>query len=130
MRSNGVIVEDFGRDVGGKQSFTLTVIPLKFNGDVLTIACCEPTNEELLALKVNWITPPVIEKTPQSIRRAKRAMEEYQLRVPDEQEEILEEEFIVHGCTLTDPEAGKGKRKSDNGSSSWLFHPMRWWKRP
>jgi len=58
MRSNGLIVDDIAKDVGRKQSFTVT-------GDVF--ACRMPTDEELLALKINWITPSMEEGTPQSI---------------------------------------------------------------
>jgi len=58
MRSNGLIVDDIAKDVGGKQSFTVT-------DDV--VACRMPTDEELLALKINWITPSIEEVTPQSI---------------------------------------------------------------
>ena len=50
MRSNGVIMDNIAEDVGGKQSFTVTddvgkrsVIPLKFNGDIITVACRMPT---------------------------------------------------------------------------------------
>ena len=75
MRSNGVVVDDIAKEVGGKQSFTVTddigkrsVIPLKFNGDIMTVACRMSTDEELLALKISWVTPPMGEVTPQSIR--------------------------------------------------------------
>jgi len=71
MRSNGVIVDDIAKEVGGKQSFTVT-------DDI-----------EIMALKIYWITPPVEEVTPQSIRRAKRAVKEYQLKVPGDGEEIF-----------------------------------------
>jgi len=67
-----------------------------------------PIDEELLALKINWITPSMEEVTPQSIRRAKRAIEEYQLKVPDDEEEVPEEEVAVHDNT--NPKAGKGER--------------------
>ena len=110
-----MIVDDIAKDVGGKQSFTVTddvgkrsVIPLKFNGEIMTVACRMPIDEELLALKINWITPSMEEVTPQSIRRAKRAIEEYQLKVPDDEEEVPEEEVAVH--YNTNPKAGKGKR--------------------
>jgi len=86
----------------------VSVIPLKLNGDIMTVACRMPTDEELLALKINWITPSMEEVTPQSIRRAKRAIEEYQLKVPDDDEEVPEEEVAVH--YNTNPKAGKGKR--------------------
>jgi len=55
MRSNGVIVDDIAKDAGRKQSFTVT-------DDV--VACRMPTDEELLALKINWITPSMEEVTP------------------------------------------------------------------
>jgi len=41
------------------------------------------------------------------------AMEEYQLRVPDELDELPEDESAVHGYTPTDPKAGKGKPTID-----------------
>jgi len=112
-----VVVDDIAEEVGGKQSFTVTdnigkrsVIPLKFNGDIMTVVCCSciPTDEEIMALKINWITPPMEEVTPQLIRRAKRAVEEYQLKVPDDGDEIPDEEIAVHDNT--DPKAGKGER--------------------
>ena len=60
MRSNGVIVDDIAKEVGGKQSFTITdgigkrrAIPLKFNGDIMTVACRMPTDEKIMALKIN-----------------------------------------------------------------------------
>jgi len=70
-----VIVDYFAKEVGGKQSFTVnndvgtsSIIPLKFNGDIMTVACRMSTDEELLALKISWVTPPMGEVTPQSIR--------------------------------------------------------------
>ena len=58
-----MIVNDIAKDVGRKQSFIVT-------DDV--VACRMPTDEELLTLKINWITPSMEEVTPQSIRRAKK----------------------------------------------------------
>jgi len=53
MRNNDIVADNTLRDVGGKQSFTVaddegkrSFIPLKFNVDIMTVACLEPTNEE------------------------------------------------------------------------------------
>ena len=73
-------------EVGGTQSFSFTdhdgkfcSIPKQFNGDIMTVKIHEPSQEELLALRVNWITPPMEPITPQSIWRSKRAVEAYNL---------------------------------------------------
>ena len=118
MRSNNIEVDDVAVEVGGKQSFSFTdidgnrrVIPMHFNGDIMTVNLRQPNNEELLALRVNWITPPMEELTPQSIRRSKRAVEEYNLQVPNLPNTVPEEEVAVQGDTPTVPdEVGKGKR--------------------
>ena len=49
-------MDDIAKDVGGKQSYAVT-------DDA--VACRMPTDEELLALKINWITPSMEEVTPQ-----------------------------------------------------------------
>jgi len=53
MRNNDIVADNTLRDVGGKQSFTVaddegkrSFIPLKFNVDIMTVACLEPTDEE------------------------------------------------------------------------------------
>ena len=73
LRSNGIVVNDVAKDQGGDQCIYLNdgkrdiTIPLKFNGDIMTVELFEPTKDELLTLKVNWLTPPMEELTLQSI---------------------------------------------------------------
>ena len=81
MRANKVQVSDVARDQCGyqcliikDQSGSLITIPLKFNGDIVTIDLRDPTKDEQLALKVNWLTPPMEDITPQSIRRSREVL--------------------------------------------------------
>ena len=74
MRANKVQVSDAARDQGGDKCLRIKdksgswiTIPLKFNGDIMTIDLREPTEDEKLALRVNWLTPPMEDITPQSI---------------------------------------------------------------
>ena len=66
-------MNDVAKDKGGDQCIYLNdgkrhiTIPLKFNGDIVTVELFEPTKDELLTLKVNWRTPPMEELTLQSI---------------------------------------------------------------
>ena len=75
----------------------------------MTVDVREPTEEKLLALGVNWLTQPMEELTPRSIRQSRVALQTHNLQIPNEKESIPEEELTVHE-TVTEPEAGKGKR--------------------
>ena len=84
LRSNGIVVNDVAKDQGGDQCIYLNdgkwdiTIPLKFNGDIMTVELFEPTKDELLTLKVNWLTPSMEELTLQSIRQRRREVENQQ----------------------------------------------------
>ena len=74
MRENTVQVSDVATEQGGyqclrikDQSGSWITIPLKFNGDIMNIDIREPNKDEQLALRVNWLTPPMEDITPQSI---------------------------------------------------------------
>ncbi len=75
LRSNNVQVSDVAAELGGDQQCIRVkdhnrnwiTIPLKFNGDIMTLDINEPTKEELLALRVNRLTSPMEKITPQSI---------------------------------------------------------------
>ena len=118
LREHGVIVEDKAIWHGGEQVVkmkdndgNLIKIPLKFvGGDTMRIALRKPTQEELMALRVIWVLPPMEELTPQSIRRSKRDFDAFQLQTVenDVQESIPEEEKSVL-TPDTRPE-GKGTR--------------------
>ena len=86
LRANKVRVSDVAKDEGGDQyirvkdeSRSWITIPLKVNGDIMTVDLSTPTEEELLALTVNWLTPPMEKVTPQSIQRRKRALEAHDI---------------------------------------------------
>ncbi len=74
LRSNNVQVSDVAAELGGDQCIRVKdhnrnwiTIPLKFNSDIMTLDINEPTKEELLALRVNWLMPPIEKITPQLI---------------------------------------------------------------
>ena len=105
IRANNIEVDDVARNVGGGQCIKMTTnngnritIPMKFNGSIMTVDVREPTEEELLALGVNWLTPPMEEITPQSIRRSKVALQTHITHIQQSDHSV------------TEPEAGKGKR--------------------
>ena len=61
LRSNNVKVDDVAKEAGGDQCMSFKnqdgkdiIIPLKFNGDIMTVDLREPSDKELLALRVNW----------------------------------------------------------------------------
>ena len=115
LRKNGVVVEDVAKECGGNQCIKITdycnkmrTIPLDFNGDIMMINLREPTQEELLALRVNWILPPMENITPQSLRRSRIALESFKLHVPNEQKPVPEEEILV--SSPSPGPLGKGKR--------------------
>ena len=55
----------------------------------------EPTEYEQLALRVNWLTPPMEDITPQSIRRIREVLQEYQLQIHGQDQQVSEEEQLV-----------------------------------
>ena len=63
------------------KSSTWITIPLKYDSDIMTYDLKEPTEEEHFALRINWLTPPMEIITPQSIRRSKAVLEEYQFQI-------------------------------------------------
>ena len=72
LRSNKVIVDDVAKEVGGTQCMKFRDlnrkeinIPFRFNGDIMTVDLREPTEEELVALRVNWLLSPMEDITPQ-----------------------------------------------------------------
>ena len=71
LRSHNIVVDDVAKKDGGGQCIILKDqegnernIPLKFNGDIMTVNLRAPTEDELLALRVNWLTPPMEKLTP------------------------------------------------------------------
>ena len=75
LRANKIQVSDVTRDQGGDQCIRAKdenrnwiKILIRFNGDIMPVNLREPTEDELLALRVNWLTPPMEKITPQSIR--------------------------------------------------------------
>ncbi len=116
VRNNNVTVNEVAIEHGGAQSMEVSgpngkkhKIPLKFNGDIMTLDVREPTQEELMALGVIWILPPMEKITPQSIRRSRIALESFQLQVPDENEQLAPEEEETSPSQSVNP-IGKGKR--------------------
>ena len=116
LRSNKVQVHDVAKNEGGNQCISLKnrdgewiTIPLKFNGDIMTVDIREPTEDELLALGVNWLTPSMERMTPQSIRRSRGALQDYMIQVPGQESPTSEEEQLVQVPEIV-PTAGKGKR--------------------
>ena len=80
-RANKVKIDDVARNEGGEQCIRIKdhtgncmTILLEFNDDIMKLDLREPTDDELLALRVNWLTPPMEEITPQSIRRSRVAL--------------------------------------------------------
>ena len=117
LRANKVKVDDVARNEGGEQCIRIKdhtgnwmTIPLEFNDDIMKLDLREPTDDELLALRVNWLTPPMEEITPQSIRRSRVALQNHSLQVLGQLEVIPEEEVSVQDPTAIEPEIGKGKR--------------------
>ena len=117
LRANKVIVDDVAKEHKGNQQIKLKgtnreeiEIPLKFNGNYMHVELRKPTEEELLALGVNWLTPPMENVTPQSIRRSKRALDDFMIRATEEYKEPLPEEERLVQQPEAEPIAGKGKR--------------------
>jgi len=112
MRSNGVIVDDIAKDVGRKQSSTVT-------DDAA--ACRMPTDEELLAFKINWITPSMEEVTPQSIRHAKRLNINLRYLMMKKRYQKKSMLFMI----IPTLKLERVNVQLESGSNSWLFHQMR-----
>ena len=86
LRRNGVQVNDIAKQHNGKQNIEVSDgqggildIPLKFDGDIVTLDLREPTEEELATLSVVWIRP-AMETESQSIRRSRRRVERNQVQ--------------------------------------------------
>ena len=120
LRANKVVVSDVAKELGGDQCIRFkaddgswTTIPLSYDGDIMTCSLREPTEEEQLALRVNWLTPPMEVLTPQSIRRSKAVLERYQLQVPgQEKPAVPEEKQPVPQSGGEEPKSDKGKRSN------------------
>ena len=59
-------VSDVAKEEGGDkciitkyESSNWITVPLKFNGYIMTIDLRTPTEEEILSLRVNWLTLPI-----------------------------------------------------------------------
>ena len=116
LRSNGIKVSDVAIEQGGEQCMYIKnengnwlTVPLEFNGDIMKVHLTKPTEEELLALRVNWLTPPMEQITPQSIRRSRAALQTHEIQTPGEKEPVPEEEVVVQNPD-PEPEVGKGER--------------------
>ena len=97
------------------------MILLKFNGDYMSVDIREPT-DELLALGVNWLMPPMESITPQSIQRSRRAIDDYMIQVPGEDNPTPEGEQLVH-TPEAEPKAGMGKRTVAEWKEPPLLYP-------
>ena len=71
FRANKVKVSDVSKEEGGYQCIRIKyeignwiTILLKFNGDIMKIYLRTPNEEELLSLRVNWLTPPIYKLIP------------------------------------------------------------------
>ena len=117
MRAGGAIVNDVAKQVGGDQNMMVkdergnTInIPLKFNDHIMSLDLRQPTEEELMALRVIWVLPPMENITPQSIRRSRIALENFQLQIPGNDQPVPEEEQPVARSPEVPNVLGKGKR--------------------
>jgi len=135
MMNNGVIVDDIAKDVGGKQSFTVTdnfgkrsLIPLKFNGDIMTVACRMPIDEELLALKINWITPSMeeVHLSRYDVQRGRSKNINLRYLMMKKRYQKRSMLFMI----ILTLKLERVNVQIESGSNSWLFHQMRWWKEP
>ena len=102
MRAQGSIVDDIAKEVGGTQCMKIkqesgdyVTIPLDFDGSIMTANLRTPSEEELMVLRVIWVLPPMEDITPQSIRRSRVMLKDYQLQVPGEEQSVPEEESLV-----------------------------------
>ena len=64
-------------------------IPLDFDGHIITAILCTPSEEELMALRVIWVMPPMETITPQSIRRSRVMLKDYQFQVPGDKKQSV-----------------------------------------
>ncbi len=60
----------------------------------------------------------------------KRVIGEYQVKLPYDQEEVLEEENAVLFMIMPTLKLEKVNEQLEIGISSWPFHQMKWWKEP
>lgn len=127
MRSNGTTVDDVAKEVGGTQCMIVKddggkfiTIPLDFDGSIMTANLRTPSEEELVALRVIWVLPPMEIITPQSIRRNRATLKNYQLQVPGEKQTVPEEELPVSPPNVA-PDIGKGKRTTEEWKELLAF---------
>ena len=104
------------KDDGGK----FITIPLDFDGSIMTANLRTPSEEELVALRVIWVLPPMEIITPQSIRRNRATLKNYQLQVPGEKQTVPEEELPVSPPNVA-PDIGKGKRTTEEWKELLAF---------
>ena len=72
----------------------------------------KPTEEELLALRVNCIFRPTEVIVPKSIQQSKKEMTPFHLHTPGKDNSVLEEELQVSDFNV-DIDNSKGKRTAD-----------------
>ena len=125
-------VHNVARNEGGDQCIVIKDqddqwrrIPLDFNGDIMKLDIREPTEEELLALRVNWLTPPMEELTPQSIQRNRVALQIFNLQIPGQAQPVQEEEIPVQDelPANDEPVIGKGGKRTIAGWKELLAFP-------
>ena len=81
----------------------------------------DPTEEEQLALRVNWLTPPMEELTPQSIWRSKTVLGRYQLQMPGQVDPAVPEEEQLVPQSGVEPKYGKGERSNSEWKELLAF---------
>src|SRR5210317_1913741 len=116
MRANGVNVDDRAKNIGGTQRIELKdnegrsrSIPLNFDDHIMTVDLREPSEEELMALRVIWVLPPMANITPQSFRQSRKLLEDHHLETPGEFEPVTQEEQTIP-LTTTVLNTKKGQR--------------------
>ena len=117
LREGGSIVYDVAESHGGRQCMEVRMhdgswktIPLEFDGNIMKVNLFTPTEEELTDLRVVWITPAINgDYNSQSIRRSRIAARDFQLRMPNTNQEVPAEEMP----TNPSPTA------RDSGSKDW-----------
>ena len=113
LRFAGIIVDDTSKSHGGEQCIKIkrggdwTVIPLKFDGHIMTVNLREPTTEELESLGITWIKPAMADHSTQSLRRRSIVLEQPQLQVPDSEQTIPEEEQPANPTNNAQNSTGK-----------------------
>ena len=97
MRDYGVIVEDTSNKHCGNQCLIILdtgrsiIIPLVFDGGIIKINLQKPTEEDLFALSVNWLTPAMVEHSTRSIKKNITVMQAFHIidkLIPEEYQEV------------------------------------------